>query len=267
MEYLIAVDLEGIHGIVGDAYETLTGSKQYGEAIEAATLEINTAVAALFDCGATRVVVWDNHGGGRNIDFSKVDPRAESADWRSDPRRFDFVDKHNFTAVLLLGYHAREGTIGGVLAHTYSSKKIQYVKLDGRAIGELETDTYILGEHGLPVIFVASDDFATAQIREISPSLTTVITKYGKGRNEAEFKPREVVLDEIDRGIRTALSNGIGPITYDFPAKLEVRYTRMEDADKKLKTLSLPNVTAEYGEDAHILHFTVSCANDIPKCL
>lgn len=267
MEYLIAVDLEGIHGIVGDAYETLTASKQYPEAIEAATLEINTAVSALFDCGATKVVVWDNHGAGRNIDFSKVDPRAEAADWRGYPRRFDFVENHNFAAVLLLGYHAREGTVGGVLAHTYSSKKIQYVKLDGRPIGELETDTYILGEHGIPVIFVASDDHATAQIRETSPSITTVITKYGKGRNEAELKPREVVLDEIDKGIRAALSNGTKPITYDFPAKLEVRYTRMEDTEKKIRTFSLPNVTVEYGEDAHILNFTVSRANDIPKCL
>ena len=76
-----------------------------------------------------------------------------------------------------------------------------------------------------------------------------------------------VVLDEIDKGIRAALSNGTKPITYDFPAKLEVRYTRMEDTEKKIRTFSLPNVTVEYGEDAHILNFTVSRANDIPKCL
>ena len=67
MEYLIAVDLEGIHGIVGEVNKTLTASKDYPDACYAAALEINAVARALFDSGATKVAVWDNHGGGNNI--------------------------------------------------------------------------------------------------------------------------------------------------------------------------------------------------------
>ena len=267
MEYLVAVDLEGIHGVVGEPYETLTDSKDYGVAIEGAICEINTVVAALFECGATKVVVWDNHGAGKNIDFFKLDPRIQCADWRKDPFRFDFVKQHNFAAAILLGYHAREGTLGGVLAHTYSSKKIQYLKLDNRPIGELEADTYILGEHGIPVIMVASDNFAVEQMRDLSPKVTTVTTKFGKNRNEALLKSREEVLAELDHGVRVALKNGVTPITYSFPAHAEVRFTRMEDAAKKLTTLKLPDAMPEFGEDAHTLTFKVTRANELPKLL
>ena len=74
MEYLIAVDLEGIGGVVGEPYKTLTESRDYKISTENAAREINSAVKALFDNGATKVAVWDNHGGKNNLDFSKISP-------------------------------------------------------------------------------------------------------------------------------------------------------------------------------------------------
>ena len=82
MEYLIAVDLEGIGGVVGLPNQTLNGSPDYEVAKENAVKEINAATKALFDGGATKVCVWDNHGGGGNLDFSKIDPRVEKIDWK-----------------------------------------------------------------------------------------------------------------------------------------------------------------------------------------
>lgn len=79
MEYLIAVDLEGVNNVVGYPYSGLSeGTEEYNKATEQAVLEINAAVKALFDGDATKVYVWDNHGSGKNIDFTKVDSRAEN---------------------------------------------------------------------------------------------------------------------------------------------------------------------------------------------
>ena len=44
MEYLIAVDLEGVHGVVGEPYKGLTSDhEEYAKAVENATDEVNEA--------------------------------------------------------------------------------------------------------------------------------------------------------------------------------------------------------------------------------
>ena len=150
MEYLIAMDLEGIHGVVGRPYSGLSkGSDAHIQACENALKEVNTAIRALFDQGADKVVFWDNHGGGGNLDPAQIDSRAIQVCPKGEPYRFDFVNGYHFDGILLMGYHSREGTLGGVLAHTYNSSKIQYVKLDGKPMGEIEIDSYICAAHNI----------------------------------------------------------------------------------------------------------------------
>ena len=98
MEYLIAVDLEGVNNVVGNAYSGLGKDiPDYKVAVEQAVLEINAAVKALFDGGATKVVVWDNHGGSKNIDFTKVDNRVIKIDQAfPSVNRYEFCKNYNF---------------------------------------------------------------------------------------------------------------------------------------------------------------------------
>ena len=269
MEYLIAVDLEGIHGVVGEPYSGLVKTiPEYKVAVTNAVKEINTVVKALYDGGAKKVSVWDNHGGSGNIDFAEIDPRVEEIDYRKDRRRYDFVKEHHYKAVLFLGYHAKEGTLGAVLAHTFSSVGIQYVKVNGRAVGELDTDTWINAKHGIPTIFAASDDKGIAQVHEISEDIATVITKYGTSRNTAELREETEVLQEMYDKVLAAMKNeGALPIL-EMPAQVEVRYTRMEHAAEIYdKVLAEGEIPVEYGEDAHILNFTVNQVEDIPYLL
>ena len=266
MEYLIAVDLEGIHGIVGEPYKTLTESFDYKEAAYAAALEINAAVRALFDNGATAVYVWDNHGGGNNIDFSYVDKRAVRVDTAGDKRRYDFTLPHNFAGTIFIGYHSKEGTPKGILAHSYSSTAIQYIKLNGEAIGELGTDSFICEMHGIAPIFAASDDCGICEIKEYYPDIETVTTKYGRGRNSADFKDRELVLAEIYNGVAAAMKKPHPTITKEFPSPstLEIRYTRAEYAEQVHKKALSLSVKTEWGEDTHTLRFVITKPNEIP---
>ena len=59
---MIAVDLEGVHGIVGEPYKGLLREiPDYQRAVENATKEVNAVVAALADGGVEEIWVWDNH--------------------------------------------------------------------------------------------------------------------------------------------------------------------------------------------------------------
>lgn len=269
MEFLIACDLEGIHGVVGDPFKTLTESPDYEKAIENAAKEINTAAKALFDSGATKVYLWDNHGGGNNVDVSKLDQKIICVSPKGDRYRYDFVKDKNIKGVVFLGYHAKEGTPMGVLAHTFSSVGIQYVKLNGEAIGELYTDTRICAYHGIKPLFHAGDDISVSEVKAICPFIETVTTKYGKGRNRAELRDQETVLAEIYNGVKKAVSTLNEPYGCDHPKDmhLEVRYTRAEKTEQILERAKLENVSATYGEDTHILHFEIDRVNLIPKFL
>ena len=211
MEYLIAVDLEGVNFVKGDAYVGLGKEvSDYKIAIEQAVLEINSAINALFDGGATKVVVWDNHGGGNNIDFSKIDARAEKQPIIAPcVNRFEFCKNYNFVGCVFIGYHSKEGSIDGVLAHTYNSSAIQYFKIGGKAYGEFEIDASIASEYGIKPLFASGDSVFIEQVKEFSPETETVITKTAISRNEAIFNDNKEVLSNVYNGVLKAIKKDI----------------------------------------------------------
>lgn len=267
MKYVIAVDLEGIGGVVGAPYDKLIlGHKDYDVAVTNAVREINAAVSALFDSGAELVAVWDNHGGGNNIDFSLIDKRAIQVSDKGRPYRFDLANDHAYDGVVYLGYHAREGSFEGVLAHSYSSTDIQYCRVNGEDKGEIELDSYIAADHGIAPIFAASDKACIEQFKELSPNSVTVITKYGKSRNEATLRDEDEVVNEIYNGVKEGAKKvkEIPLPKLPMPAEVEMRYTRAERAYEKLEKISARgDIKVRFGRDTHTLLFTVNSAKEI----
>lgn len=264
-KYLIAVDLEGIHGVVGEPYKGLSKAvTEYKIAVENATREVNVAISALFDGGADEVIVWDNHGGKDNLDFSKIDKRAQKIIPENNGMdRLNFLSDGSYKAMLFIGYHSREGTLGGVLAHTYNSSEFQYFKLNGKAVGEFDIDSILAEAYGVPTLFLSSDNVCVEQFKETHPNALTAVTKIGKGRNAAEFLPVEKVLKDIYDGVLQATQANIPVRALPFPCSLEVRYTRMERAAEVYVQLLPYGLQIEYGEDAHILKTTLKSADEL----
>ena len=262
MEYLIALDLEGVHGVMGEplavsAFAIGVGTGQYEAAKASAIQEVNRVTKALFEGGATRVLVWDNHGGRDNIDFSLVDPRAEKLVFDREKPRMYFMEEYNFQGVVFIGYHSKAGAVNGNLAHTFNGIEIQYVKLNGKQVGEFDIDSYIAGEYGVPPIFVASDDVCLGQVREHSPATVTVLTKIGKGKRKAEFLDEAAVLQQIEEGVGEAMKKEIPATKLTFPCQFEIRYSKMEMAEWKMEILSQQFEGVHYGEDGNTLCLTL----------
>ncbi len=259
--YLIAVDMEGVHGVVGEAYKGLLSElAEYKKAVVSATGEVNAAARALFDSGAENVYLWDNHGGKDNLYMELIDSRVKKVDPPKEMiTRLDFLKDINVKGIIFIGYHSREGSINGVLAHTYSSVNIQYVKINGKPVGEIDVDSTIASFFGVPALFVASDDVCVNQAKEYDGRIETVITKIGTGRNSAIFRPTEVVLSEIYDGVKKAAKFDYKPVKHEFPMEIEVRHTRVESAawilEEKKKELG---DRIAFGDDAHILKATVN---------
>ena len=265
-DFLIAVDMEGVHGVVGEPNKGLmVDLVDYKKAVVAATGEVNAVAKGLFEAGAGKVYLWDNHGGLDNLFMELIDSRVKKVDPPKEMKsRLGFLKDINVSGIVYIGYHSREGSLNGILAHTYNSSAIQYVKVDGKPVGELEFDSMIASFYGVPAIFAASDDVCIGQVKEYDQRITTVITKIGKGRNAAEFRPAEVVLSEIYEGVKKAAKNLYAPITEKYPKKIEIRYTRTERAAYAIsEKKDIFGNRMRYGEDAHIVETEVHSVDEL----
>lgn len=267
MKYLVAVDLEGVNFVVGEPYKSLhKGSYQYDKAVAEATKELNTIIGALYDFGAEQVYVWDNHATGHNLDFKNVDSRAIDVGLDSSAiERMNFADSLKVDGIIFLGYHSKEGTVNGVLAHTYSSESIQYFKIANKAEGEFFIDSNIALFKNIPVLMLVSDDVCLCEITDVSDDIVTVVTKHAKGRNDADFRGEDLYKELYDKTIK-ALSEA-KKMRYKklvFPVLLEIRYTRTEKAAAvKQAVKSKYGIECEFGEDCHILKAIAKKIEDI----
>ena len=270
---LIALDLEGVNNVAGEPYMALSKqTEQWFVAREQAIIEVNAAAEALFDAGAECVALWDNHGGGNNIDVDKLDSRIRLITSESPQPRMSFA-KDKFDCICYFGYHAMEGTLGGVLAHTMSSKTVQYYKLNGRYIGEIDMDAYIAAELGMPSRFFAGGDIACAQAKRAVGDIVTVTTKKELERNRAEFRDNSELVADIKVNIVEAVKTEGCAKKLSFPATVEKSFKRVEDAAKYLQRLCASGIDAAYlddeilGKDAHTVVSTVNNIDEFIKCI
>ena len=258
MKYLIALDLEGVGGVVGVPYSGLKKeSDGWYQARAQAVLEVNAVAKALFDTGAELVALWDNHGGGGNLDYSLLDERIEIITPDRTKVRQAFAENYGFDAMYYLGYHAMEGTVGAVLAHTFNSSEIQYFKINGKLVGEIEIDRCYAGENGYSPVFFAGDDKACLEAQAVIPGIVTVETKKGLSRNTAVLRENDSLLKEIYEKAKFAAKIKIQPEKFAFPFAFEVRYTRMETAEKALNEAREMGCVCFYQGDAHTVLFVV----------
>lgn len=269
---LIACDLEGVNHVVGEPYSSLSkGCEQWNIARHQAALEINAAAEALFDLGAECVDVWDNHGGGNNIDAADLDPRVKLLVCEPGKSRMYFAGEYD--CVFYFGYHAMEGTLGGVLAHTMNSKIIQHYKLNGRHIGEVDMDAYIAASYGVPSCLFVGGDIACAQAERAIPGIVTVVTKHEISRNEAVFRDNEELFADIKTKVSKAVEKDIPVYPLTYPAVMEKSFKRVEDTAKYLKKLLAFGIEADYlsdeilGKDAHTVQSVVYRMEDFIRCI
>ena len=262
---LLLCDLEGVNNVVGEPYHGLgRGTEQWEIARHQAALELNAAADALFEAGVRSVSLWDNHGGGGNIEPEDLDPRIERIVNPAGPR-LSFAEGR-FDCVCYFGYHAMEGTLGGVLAHTMSSATVQFYRVNGLYIGEVDMDAAIAASHGIPSCFFAGGDIACSQARRAVEGITTVTTKTELSRNRAIFRDNRELLPEIREKIVRSIRNGCVPHPMKFPCVTEKSFKRVEDAAVYLERLRSRGIEAEYPEDDILgrdAHTVKAAANDI----
>jgi D-amino peptidase len=259
MKLLIAVDMEGISGVV--TWDHIDpGHPEYQRFRRLMTADVNAAILGAAQAGASEILVTDGHWNSTNILIEELDRRASLQSGTPSP--FSMVEgiQSGVDAALFIGYHARVGTLNAVLDHTWSSTRVQNLWLNGRLCGETGLNGAVCGAFGAPVLMVSGDKAVCAEAADWLPGVETVQTKRATGRHSAECLPvpvsQELIRQGAERSVRRFLAGAApAPLLLPTPVEVVIEFSYSDMADRA--TL-LPGSTRL---DGHRLRFE---APDMP---
>src|SRR5512134_2758290 len=221
MKILIATDMEGITGVTN--WDQVTpGHAEYARFRGQMTEDVNAAIRGAFDAGADEVIVVDGHWNGSNILIEELDARARLNTGSPSPFSMMQGIDESIDGVMFIGYHARNGSPNAILDHTWSSRTVANVWLNGALTGEYGLNAAVAGYFGAPVIMVSGDQTACAQVTELLGDVETAVVKQASSRFAAECIPPQVTEELIcvsaERAVeRLAQGDVPDPFVLDTP--------------------------------------------------
>jgi D-amino peptidase len=250
MKIYISADMEGVVGVVTGEQLSPQGF-EYQRFREFMTQEVNTAVEAAFEAGATEVVVSDSHGNGQNLLIEKLPKNILLV--RAFPRPLMMMQgiDASFAGVIFLGYHSSTTNSQGVRAHTISSARLADVRLNNISMSEGGINAAIAGHFNVPVIMVSGDDAAVKEVTALLGDVEGAVVKWNYGFHSA----MTIMPEPAYALIREKVKKAIGRIKefkaykLQSPIQLDVRFKNYRPSEL-LSYLSIVERT-----DAHSIRF------------
>jgi D-amino peptidase len=241
LKIYVNTDLEGISGIFNFMQTREKSSPENLQACEYFMGDLDAVIQGLRDAGATEVVVLDGHGNQAVVPHLMA-PGATYITGRPRPGagNLSLLDS-TFTGMVMVGFHAMNGTPDGVLCHTQSSKTENKYWYNGVESGELVQNAVIAGYYNVPLIMVTGDVATCREAKHFfGDNVVTVATKRGLSREAAELYPFEETREALYQGAKRAVSviSECKPFSLKFPVNAKKQYLVKENdsAEPKLVT-------------------------------
>ena len=230
MKLFVAIDLEGITGVVSE-----NDTSREGPAAKAAREHMRADLDAVLDgcfaAGADEVVVCDAHDDGRNLDAADLPPRVVLVGGSPTPYSMLQGIGRGYDGALFVGYHARAGTAAAVLEHTWNYK-VFAAWLGDLEVGEFGLGALLAGHFGVPAVYLSGDDKAAIEAEAFVPGIVTTVVKTGITRLAAGLFPpnnvRQRLRDDVERALRA--KHKPAPLAWNGEP-LRLTFTRVEFCD------------------------------------
>jgi D-amino peptidase len=222
MKVYIITDLEGSAGILNwDDYVSPQG-RYYEKAKRLVTLEVNAAIEGAMAAGATEFLVVDGHGPG-GICQELLHPQAQLLAGR--PLSFPFGLDASFSCAMMVGQHAKAGTVDGHLAHT-GYQAVADLVLNDISIGELGLNILLASYFLVPTVMVAGDAAACREAEGLVPQIQVAAVKEGISWGAAVHLHPEKARASIQEQAKVAVrrQKEIPCFTLNAPYKRKVEY-------------------------------------------
>lgn len=200
---MIRCDIEGVSGVVSyDQAEP--GKSEYPFGLRMFQSDLCACIDGLSQGGASEIVIYDEHYYGRNIDPAWL-PAHVSFIAGKPPYRADWAGglDDSFAGLILVGFHSKYGTPGGLLHHSYELD-IRDLRLNGVSVGEIGMETAIAGDYGVPLVLVTADSAGCAEAQALVPGVKTVAVKESLGQTGGRCLPLATTAARICEAARQA---------------------------------------------------------------
>lgn len=223
LKIYISADMEGVVGAVTDEQLGPEGF-EYERFREFMTAEVNAAIEAAREAGATEILVSDSHGNGQNLLLEKLpDDVMVVRSWPRPLAMMEGIDE-TFDGAIFLGYHASTTNTRGVRAHTMSSANLTAVRLNGIAVPEVGFNAAIAGHFGVPVIMISGDDAIVEEARSLLGEIEGAVVKWALSFHSARTLTPEAGYEVIRGKVKAAIGRieDFEPYRLEPPIELEV---------------------------------------------
>ncbi len=231
-KYMLRCDMEGVSGVV--SYRQVEPDKpEYPFGLRMFLSDLMACVTGLLEGGADEIVIYDEHYYGRNIDPAWL-PERVSFIAGKPPYRADWAGglDATFSGLVLLGFHSRYGTPGGLLHHNYELD-IRDLRLNGMSVGEIGMETAIAGDFGVALMLMTGDSAGCREAAALVEGVHTVVVKDSLGETGGLCYP----LAQTSAWIRSASKEvarnppAANPWSCGTPVTLEVAFNAGPYAD------------------------------------
>ena len=232
LKVYISADMEGVAGVVGGDQLGPEGF-EYSQFRKFMTAEVNAAIEAARDVGATEIVVSDSHGNGLNLLLDALPQDIELV--RSWPRPLGMMEgiDDSFGAAIFIGYHASAGNTDGIAAHTMSGADFSSVKINGIEMTEGGINALIAGHFGVPVVMISGDDAAVREVSDMLGPIEGAVVKWhishASGRTLMPKAAQALIKEKAQAGLRRRLE--LKPFRIEGPLILDLTYKNDEAAE------------------------------------
>jgi len=235
MRLLIAVDMEGISGVV-NWNQVNPDHAEYQRFRKVMTEDVNAAIRGAAEAGASDFIVADGHWDSSNILIEALDARAHLAAGTPAPLSMVQGVESGVDAALFIGYHARAGSLNAILDHTWSSTRVANLWINDRICGEFGFNAAVCGHFGVPVLMVSGDQAVCAEAREWVAGVETAQVKRAVGRWAAECLPlaeaQRLISETAKRAVaRFREGRGPRPLRLEAPLAVKVEFQASQMAD------------------------------------
>ena len=249
----ISADMEGVAGVVT---QDQLGPKgfEYDQFRKFMTAEVNAAIEAARDVGATEIIVADSHGNGLNLLLDALPQDIQLV--RSWPRPLGMMEgiDDSFGAAIFIGYHAGVGNIDGIMAHTISGSKLSSVKINGIEMSEGGMNALIAGHFGVPVVMISGDEAGVREVSDMVGPIEGAVVKWHyshtSGRTLMPEAAQALIKEKVQAGLRRRQE--LEPFRIEGLLTLDLTYTSSKAAEM---IAYLPNVELI---DSHTVRFVGS---------
>ena len=235
MKVYISSDMEGSTGVVSTA-QTDFKSPDYEFGRRMQLHDALAAAAAALESGAESVLVNDAHGRMTNLDPGRFPEGVQIIS--GSPKILGMVEGVSGCDVaLFVGYHAMAGTEKAVLDHTYDSRVVYSLKVNGYLMGETGLNALFCGALGVPVGLVTGDRAVCLEAASLlGQGLETCEVKEGAGRCAAFTLPVPATAKMIAASVKQTLANAAAgkcpKLEMKAPYTMEVAFHTTEQADE-----------------------------------